>query len=140
MIEVLVTTEVEASADALWSIVSDFGTVDWMNGVSKVEIEGEGPGMVRLIFASPDGPPIREQLESIDEDARCLRYGIPEGNPLPVDDYHSHMTVVDLGDGRSRLDWGCSAVAKGTDEAAAQATVEGMYGVLVSWVKAKAEA
>ncbi len=139
MIEILVQGEVEASADALWAIVADFGTVDWMMGVNKVELEGEGPGMVRLIYALPDAPPVREQLESVDEEARCLRYCIPEGNPLPVDDYHSHMTVVDLGAGRSRLDWGCTAVARGIEEAAAKAAVEQMYGVLLSWVKAKAE-
>ena len=46
----------------------------------------------------------------------------------------SHMTVVDLGNGRSRLDWGCTAVARGVEEAAAKTAVEGMYGVLIDWL------
>jgi len=53
--------------------------------------------------------------------------------------YHATCTAVDLGDGRSRLDWGCQFEPAGVDEAAAKQGIEGMYGVLVGWVKAAVE-
>ena len=58
---------------------------------------------------------------------------------MPVTDYHATCTAVDLGDGRSRLDWACAYEPDGVDEATAKANVEGMYGVLISWVKAHVE-
>ena len=45
---------------------------------------------------------------------------------------------VDLGEGRSRLEWACKFTPAG-DEAAAKVSVEGMYGVLISWVKEAVE-
>lgn len=136
--EVLVTGEIDASAKDLWELVRNFGEVGWMQGVSNVELEGEGVGMVRRIYAG--GPTaVIEKMTSLDETAQRLGYTITENNPMPVSRYDAHMQVVDLGGGRSRLEWGCSADPEGVDEAAAKATVEGMYGVLISWVKAAAE-
>jgi len=140
MFEVTVSAEIEASADQLWAIVADFGNVDWMQGVSRCEVKGEGPGMVRGIFVAEDGPRLNEVLEFVDTEARRIGYTIPENVPMPVTDYHSEMAVVDLGNGRSRLDWTCKAEPDGVEVEAAKTVVEGMYGVLVGWVKAHAEA
>jgi len=137
--EVLVSQEIEAPADRLWAVVADFGNVAWMKGVSRCEVDGDGAGMVRSIFAG-DGPPINERLEFVDETGRRLGYEIPENVPLPVDDYHAEMVVVDLGGSRSRLEWSCTAVPKGVGEDEARKSVEAMYGVLISWVKEYAEA
>jgi hypothetical protein len=140
MLEVTVSAEVDAPADRLWAIVADFGNVDWMQGVSHCEVKGAGPGMVRGIFVSQDGPALNEVLEFVDSEARRIGYTIPENVPMPVTDYHSEMAVIDLGDGRSRLDWTCRAEPDGVEADVAKSAVEGMYGVLVGWVKAHAEA
>ena len=139
MAEVMVSGEIGVSREALWKLLSDFGSVGWMQGVSKVEATGEGAGMTRAIFAGGDEA-ILEVLESLDEDARCLRYTITRNNPLPVTDYHAHCTAVELGAERCRLDWGCSFAPAGADEASAVAAVEGMYGVLIGWVRDSLEA
>ena len=108
---------------------------EWMQGVTKVEVTGSGVGMVRRIYAGA-GDPVVEVLESVDEAAKQIGYAIPENNPMPVDDYHATCTAIDLGEGRSRLDWACTFEPKsGVEEAAATATVKAMYGVLVGWVK-----
>ena len=103
MVEVLVKAEVAAPADRLWKLVADFGDVSWMNGVSRSEVDGSGVGMVRSIYAG-DAPPVREQLESLDETQRRIGYTITEGNPLPVKDYHAAMQVFADGPERSRLE------------------------------------
>ena len=136
--DVLVTDEVGASPDALWDRVRRFGEVDWMQGVTKVELEGEGVGMIRTIHAG-GGPAILEKCTGLDDDARRLDYTITENNPLPVGRYDAHVQVVDLGDGRSRLEWGCACEPEGVDEASARKMIAGMYGLLVGWLKAAAE-
>ena len=138
MIEVLVKESIAAPADRLWQLVGKFGEVSWMNGVSRSEIDGSGVGMVRSLYVG-DGAPVREQLESLDEAARRIGYTITQGNPLPVKDYHAAVQVVAEGPERSRLEWGCRCEANGVPEAEARTAVEGMYGVLIGWVRAAAE-
>jgi hypothetical protein len=138
MAEVSVSGEIDASVEKLWQCVAAFGDVSWMKGVSKVEVKGEGPGMVRVIHAG-GGEPIHEVLESLDPGSRCLGYTITQNNPMPVSDYHATCSVVDLGDGRSRLDWGCRFEPKGADEAVVRASIEGLYGMLIGWLKESVE-
>ena len=138
MIRVLVKKEVAAPADRLWKQVGDFGDVSWIQGVTRSELEGQGVGMVRSLYVG-DGPPVREQLEAHDEEARSIGYTITQGNPMPVTDYHATVAVVPDGPERSRLEWGCRFEASGVSEPEAKAAVEGMYGVLIGWVKAAAE-
>ena len=138
MIRVLVKEEIAAPADRLWKLVGNFGDVSWMNGVTRSELEGQGVGMVRSLYVG-DGAPVREQLEAHDEGARSIGYTITQGNPMPVTDYHATVAVVPDGPERSRLEWGCRFEANGVSEPEAKAAVEGMYGVLIGWVKAAAE-
>jgi hypothetical protein len=138
MAEASVSGEIQAPVDELWKVLADFGAVDWMQGVTKVELDGSGVGMTRAIYAGGDEA-IIEVLESLDEEARRIGYAIPKNNPMPVDSYHATCTAVDLGDGRSRLDWACTFAPKGVDEAQARATVEGLYGVLIGWVRDEVE-
>ena len=139
MAEVMVSGEIEVSVGALWRLLSDFGSVGWMQGVSKVEVSGEGVGMTRAIFAGGDES-ILEELESVDPEARRIRYTIARNNPLPVGDYHAHCTAVELAAERCRLDWACRFTPVGVEEAAAVAAVEGMYGILIGWVRDALEA
>jgi hypothetical protein len=140
MIQVSVSGEISAPVDALWKVIADFGEVGWMKGIDRVEVTGEGVGMLRAIYAGGGDTPVLEELESLDEEGMRVGYTIAENNPLPVASYHATMTAVDLGEGKSRLDWASTFdAAPETDEAAAKASVEGMYGVLISWVKAGVE-
>lgn len=139
MAEVVVRGEIEVSSDRLWALLLDFGSVGWMQGVTHVEVQGSGEGMSRIIGEGDQA--IIEVLESIDEDAQEIGYTITQNNPMPVSDYHARCKAVDLGDGRSQLDWSCEFTpAEGTDDASAGAALEGMYGLLISWVKASLEA
>jgi hypothetical protein len=133
--EVMVTGEIDAPVEALWKVVSNFGEIAWMQGLDKFEVSGEGPGMIRHVYAG-GADAIQEQLEFIDEDARRLGYTIIVNNPMPVSDYHATCTAVDLGNGRSRLDWGCTFTpTEGVAEDAAGGAMKGMYPILIGWIK-----
>ena len=94
MIEVLVKGDIAATPGHVWRLLKGFGEVSWMNGISRVDVDGKGIGMVRLIYAG-DAPPVREVLESCDEEARRIGYTITDGNPLPVKDYHATVPVAE---------------------------------------------
>ncbi len=139
MARAVATGEIAVSADDLYALLADFGDVGWMKGVTKVEVRGEGPGMTRFIYAG--GPEsVVEVLESLEPAARRVGYTITKNNPLPVADYHATCTAVELGPARCRLEWACDFTPKGAEQAAAIAAVQGMYGVLISWVKEALEA
>ena len=128
----------ELSADALWAVVSDFGDVGWLPGDPDFESEGEGVGMIRTI-RTPRFPTVREQLDAIDEAGRAIHYRVIEGIPMPVRDYRATMKVVDLGEGRSRLEWSSTWEPDGVTEAKALESVAGMYTGVLRVMKANIE-
>lgn len=139
MAEVVVSGEINVPAKQLWALLLDFGSVDWMQGVTQLEVQGEGEGMSRIIGEGDQA--IIEVLESIDEEAQQIGYTITQNNPMPVSEYHARCKAIDLGDGRSQLDWSCEFTpAEGTDEASARAALEVMYDLLIGWARTSLEA
>jgi hypothetical protein len=124
----------EMSADALWAVVRDFGEVGWLPGRPTCSVEGEGPGMIRTIDASPI-PTVREQLDRIDDDSRTIFYHIIEGIPMPITDYSARMQVEDAGDGRSRLIWSSQWEPDGVTLEEAHDVVANMYNSVIKVMK-----
>jgi len=128
----------DLSADVLWARIRDFGEVSWLPGNPTFHSEGEGPGMIRTIDASPI-PTVREQLDSIDDDERTIHYRVIEGLPMPVRDYSASMQVIDLGDGSSRLRWRGRFEPDAVSEEEAQSAVAGMYLSILGVMKQNLE-
>ena len=137
MIEVTVQRELPVTADKAWALVSDFGDISWAPGMNKVEVTGEGPGMVRAIHMPGGNPPIEERLEVLDKDQRLMEYIIPGGIPMPVTDYHASARGVALGGDSCRLDWSFRAKEVGVSAQDAQAIVAGFYGQMLDWIAAE---
>lgn len=128
--------EIDVSADRAWELINDFGNVDWVPGVQRTELVGQGPGTVRKIYTGTgELPPLQEILESSDASTRTLRYEVGAGNPLPVRDYHAQMRVVALGGDRCRLDWSSQFVPTEGDVEAACVSVEGIYELAFANIK-----
>ena len=132
MAKARVKQEIAAPADAVWKLVADFGNVSWFPGATA-KLEGKGPGMLR-IFTGPKGE-IRERLESVDEAKRTLVYTIPQGVPFPVKNYRATMLVTEAGKGACSLEWTCSCDPDGATEAEAVGAIEGMYGMMIGWMR-----
>lgn len=133
MMEITVGQDSDLSAEVVYELLADFGNTSWMNGVAKTEVEGDGVGMVRNIFTTPDAAPVREMLTERDDLKRKIAYTIPENNPMPVDNYSSCVVVTEVGSG-CRIEWTGNFDAKGISDEEAKQTLEGMYGVLIDWV------
>ncbi len=128
----------EMSADALWSVIRDFGEVGWLPGDPDVEVEGLGEGMIRTIDLPPQ-PTVREQLDAIDEAGRAIHYRVIEGNPMPVRDYKATMKVADRGGGRSRLSWSSTWQPEGVSEEQARRAVGRLYTAVLGAMRTKLE-
>ena len=126
------TRDVAAPADDVWTLLRDFGNVGWIPGPTRVDVEGDGPGMRRLIHGSGDGPPVVERLISVDDAGRTIEYAIDENNPLPVDEYRGTVTIDDA-PGGARIRWSAAFEPSG-DEAEARNVIELMLGALAGWL------
>jgi hypothetical protein len=130
---IVVKEQIAVPAERLWQLVADFGNVRWIPGGETCRTEGSGPGMVRIMGMG--GSEIRERLESVDAAQRTIVYTIPAGLPMPIRDYRATMRVRDAGPGASELEWSCSFVPDGATESDAKAQVEGLYRMMIGWIR-----
>ena len=88
---------IDKPADAVWSVVGDFGAIaTWMPGVESCVLDGDD----RILKVM--GLEVTERLESRDDDARVLVYAIVGG--VPIANHKATITVSDDGAG-SRVTW-----------------------------------
>lgn len=125
MASVKVSERVEASADAVWDLLRDFGGVQRFSpAIEKCTVEGEGIGAVRTL-TMPGGLSIQERLEAFDDTGRRLQYAITSG-PLPMENYLATIEVREDGDACA-IDWSSTFDAKGVSDEQAVGMVEGIY-------------
>ena len=125
MAEAKVVKKVGASADDVWTQLSDFGGIQAGGPIDSVSVEGEGVGMVRTL--SMGGGQVVERLEEHDAERRTFTYAIiNDDSPLPFSNYSATVTISDDGDGTCTVDWTGTFEPKG-DEAQAVNTATGIY-------------
>jgi carbon monoxide dehydrogenase subunit G len=126
MTTVTVREDINASADAAWKALSDFGGIKAGGPVTSVEVEGEGVGMLRTIGMA--GGRIIERLDRHDSDARVFSYSIVNDDcPLPVANYSATVEVSPSGDGACEVTWTGTFEPRGASEEEASQIVEGIY-------------
>ena len=133
MVEVSVERVYEFGAEEVWAVFADFGNVSWVPGIERVEVEGEGVGMIRHLSV-PVFPQLHERLESIDPDEKVLEYSIPNVDYIRVKNYKARAQVVGAGAGRCRVLMSCKAEADGEPEPEAAAKTEAFYEAMLGWI------
>ena len=118
MVEYSTEREFEIDADDIWAMLANFADVSWIPALEKVELEGEGVGMVRHITA-PGLPQLHERMDAIDHEIMALDYSVPEVEYLKVANYTARAQVTPLSEGHCRLKWSCKSEAVGVSEAEA---------------------
>jgi hypothetical protein len=133
MIEVKVERELEFGAKAVWALIADFGDVSWVPGVEKVELEGEGVGMIRHLTV-PTLPQLHERMDAIDYEKMILDYSIPAVAFLAVTNYHARAQVFPIDGASSKVIWSCRAEAEGVEDAEAVSKTEAFYDAVLTWI------
>ena len=137
MASATISKRIDVPADAVWRLISNFGDTSWMPAGTQVTLVGSGVGMERHIAIGPDKS-IHERLETLDPAARTLRYAIPVNVPFPVTNYHAAMRVSAAGAG-CELEWSASYDVAGDVAEAVEKSVQGMYGMMIDWIAARAK-
>jgi hypothetical protein len=130
MATMTVSKRIGAPADEVWAILADFADVSWIPVAGEVSVEGEGPGMRRLIGGSGTTP-VAETLLWIKPELKALSYEIAD-NPLPVNRFLAVVTVKDA-DGASTATWDIQYEPEG-DDADARTAIETVYGMMADWL------
>jgi hypothetical protein len=124
------TAEFPVSASRIWELIADFGGIGewWPEGtLTRVEVEGEGVGMVRHMHTVV-GLVLSERLDGIDPSGKRIDLSITGDLPGGISDYSAFGRVVEVAPDRCRLEWtGSYRVPSREDEAGARAFLEGAY-------------
>ena len=90
----------------VWPVLADFGAFqDWaMGGEGSSQVEGEGPGMVRLLNVPGLGE-VAEHLEQLDHDAMHLTYSLLHGNPLGMSQYTANVRLAPEPINKCKISW-----------------------------------
>jgi hypothetical protein len=131
MATMTVSKTMSASADEVWSILADFADVSWIPVAGEVTVEGEGPGMRRLIGGS-GATPVAETLLWIKPEQKTLSYEIAD-NPLPVSRFVAVLTVTGTDGKGSTATWDIDYEPAG-DDAEARGAIETVYGMMADWL------
>ncbi|OBB78032.1 hypothetical protein A5760_22615 [Mycobacterium colombiense] len=128
MTEVRQYCELGASAQQVWSLVTDFGRFVEMLVASRdgtVRTRGAGVGMLRTVTVG--GEHMIERLDEIDERRWRTRYSMIATGPFPVADYRATITLNPLGENRCALTWAGSFIPHGASESDAAEAVRSVY-------------
>jgi hypothetical protein len=111
MPEITTSKVLEASADAVWRLLEDFGAIQrwWPTDIStpieRVTPEGQGIGMSRHIHNRGAAHAVSERLEFIEPASRTLVLSIIGMRPAGITAYLAEGHVTELGSDRCRLDY-----------------------------------
>jgi hypothetical protein len=121
MVNVKLIRDLDFTAQRVWAVLEDYGNMEWAMGPPKVEVIGEGIGMIRRVLIEGMDP-IDEVLETMDAEQMSYSYSIPRGLPLPLTDYRSSARVEKRDDGNARVHWSCQCTP--TDATMSEADIE----------------
>ena len=99
--------EIDAPPDMVWEVISDFAALDyWFPFIESSKLifgENRRVGCMRELRRL-NGTRVEERLIAYDPWNMTYTYTYAGGQPL-VSDYFATMSVRDLGNGKSRVEW-----------------------------------
>ncbi|WP_417594650.1 SRPBCC family protein [Parasphingorhabdus sp.] len=90
---------IEAPADRVWEIISgdEMRTLILTLYGESADFEGSGQGAVLTTVLKDGRGTIRERIELIDDEARCLQYRVLDVGPFPYANYRGEIRVTPSG-------------------------------------------
>lgn len=135
-------TSIEAQHDylvppqQLWDLIADFGNIEawWPSGgavnIERVELEGEGIGMVRHIYNEGMPAPVSERLDYLDPAALTWRLSIVGAKPAGLRHYRATGRIRVLADGRTRVEYQGEFETETGEENQAREFLQGAYALM----------
>jgi Polyketide cyclase / dehydrase and lipid transport len=111
MPEVTTSKLLDASAESVWRLLEDFGSIQqwWPTNVSapiqQVTLEGQGIGMIRHIRNRGAAHAVSERLDFIDPSSRTLALSIVGTRPVGITAYLAVGRVTAVDEGHCLIDY-----------------------------------
>ena len=99
MPELKVSRDFDVAADKIWALLVDFGDIQkwWPTTLERVDIEGEGSGMIRHMYTGNIEHPVSERLDSLDHENMIIRLSIIGTMPAGMTQYNATGTLTRTG-------------------------------------------
>jgi hypothetical protein len=115
------------SRDTIYARLADFGGLKayFEDAIQSISLSGTGIGSERTIRMKGKDGVIVERLEALVE-RLLISYSIISDSPLPLDRYHSVITLADRGMG-CKVSWSSNWIARGASQAEVRDMLTGFY-------------
>jgi len=135
MLKAHVTDTVDASADAVWELLSDFTGFDKIvpDLVASCVGEGYGLGAVRDI-TTVDGDTVTETQSKFDEASKTFSYTVDKGT-LPMKNYEATVVITGIGENKCQIDWSSNFEADSLTDEETVELISGFYKVCIAGVQ-----
>ena len=112
MHQITVHHDFDTSTDVLWDLLSDFAHIErwWPKDIpavqiERVDLEGEGIGLIRHIYNKGFAAPVSERLDFQDPEALTYKLSIVGQRPAGITAYQATGHIEALAGGRCRLNY-----------------------------------
>jgi hypothetical protein len=94
-----IARHIEAPADRVWEILSGKEIIKLITSIygDKVDYQGSGQGAVLRTTLKGGKGAIRERIEYISDEERCLKYRVLDVGPFPFANYQGEIRVTESG-------------------------------------------
>jgi uncharacterized protein YndB with AHSA1/START domain len=146
VIEVVDNRLIAAPALSVWQLLEDFGSIqrwwpaDGRIRIAKVEIEGDGVGMIRHIYNHGAKHAISERLDLLDSESRTLVLSIIGTRPPGITAYVAEARVVDVAGHQCRMDYRALITTSGVDDEKVRSGVLKTWSVMFAGLERTAQA
>jgi Polyketide cyclase / dehydrase and lipid transport len=144
MPELFAQAEIAAPASEVWALLADFGNIqawwprDGALQIERVEIEGEGIGMVRHIYNRGVAQCASERLDLLDPQTGTLVLSIVGQRPGGMTAYVATSRLVPLGDHACRMEHRALVTTVPGREAAVARFLQQAYAMMFAGLQAAA--
>ncbi len=138
--------DLEASAEDVWRYVEDFADIQawWPRGgvvdIERVELEGEGIGMVRHIYNVGFTSAVSERLDYLDPASHRWQLSIVCDKPAGILEYQATGQLTALGDKSCRLSYRGEFSAEQGREDEARGFLLAAYKLMANGLESAAQA
>jgi len=136
--------DIQASVEAVWPLLADFAGIQawWPKGeavdIERVEVEGEGVGLIRHIYNVGFPTAVSERLDFLDPENHTLKLSLVCDRPAGLLQYQATGQLTPLGPDSCRMTYRAEFVAEEGQADAAKEFLLGAYQLMFRGLEAAA--
>ena len=146
VLQISVHHDLNAPAELIWELLADFANIErwWPTDdpavqIDRVELEGEGIGLIRHIYNLGFADPVSERLDAQDPANMSYQLSIVGRRPAGITAYQAHGRIEPLAADRCRLHYRGEFTTQPGRGHEAEAFLRGAYALMFRGLEQSAE-